>query len=118
MSAPYSHDLRLGVVAAREAGESIASVAARFDVGTASVKRWTALVRKTGSVRAKPHNGGPRPKVRCDEVDVLKRLVAEHPDWTREALTEAWTAETGIPIGEASIQRALKREGIARKKTS
>lgn len=103
MSAPYSADLRSRVVAAR------------FDVGTASVKRWTALVRKTGSVSAKPHNGGPRPKVRGEGVEVLKRLVAEHPDWIREELTEARTAETGIRIGEASSQRALKRGGITRR---
>ena len=54
MPSPYSKDLRERVVAAYEsgAGDQV-EVAHRFSVGEATVRRWWALKRKSGSVAPK-----------------------------------------------------------------
>ena len=75
MSAPISEDLRLRVVQARQDGLTIEATAERFSIGTASDQRWTQQFRETGSVAPKPHNGGPKPKIRDEGADVLRALT-------------------------------------------
>lgn len=116
MPAPLSDHLRQRVVDARLEGSSVKEVAERYNVGTASVKRWTALFRRNNSVSPKPHNGGPPPVVRDYGVDVLWRLVVEHPTWTVEEYCEAWCEEMGVTVHRSSIQRALSKLELRRKK--
>ena len=50
---------RIRVVNAYESGEgSYATLAMRFVVGTATVKRWVAQQRRDGHVEPKPKAGG------------------------------------------------------------
>jgi transposase len=51
MTAPLSNDLRERVVAAVLNGEAVRSVAARFEVASSSVVKWSQRHRATGSVR-------------------------------------------------------------------
>ena len=50
MTAPLSNDLRERVVTAVSGGESIRTVAARFEVAASSVVKWSQRYRATGSV--------------------------------------------------------------------
>ena len=69
MAEAYPVPFRLRVVDAYESGEgSYATLAARFVVGTATVKRWVAQQRRDGHVAPKPKAVGAQacgPGARC-----------------------------------------------------
>lgn len=59
MAESHPVELRIRIVRAYESGdESYPEIAARFDVGEASAKRWVWLYRRTGGVEAIPKAGG------------------------------------------------------------
>jgi len=59
MAEAYPVPLRVRVVDAYEAGEgSYATIAERFTLGTATVKRWVAQRRRDGHIDPKPKAGG------------------------------------------------------------
>lgn len=117
MPAPLSADLRLRVVQTYEGGaDTVEEVAARFDVGPASLKRWVWLWRATGSVQPKEAKGGRPPKVSAECDAVLRELVAAQPDAYCWELAERLEARTGVRVDEDTIGRALTRLGITRKK--
>ena len=97
MARAYSDDLRKRVADAIEAEtETLAEIAARFDLGVATVKRWWWLVRDTGSPDAKPHGGGRSLKFTPEAVEILVELLNRRPDMTRAELAEH-LAEAGGP---------------------
>ena len=57
MARPLSNDLRERVVARHEAGESIRSVALRFDIAPSMVSKWARRRRETGSVEPAQFGG-------------------------------------------------------------
>lgn len=116
MSAPLSQDLRRRVVQARLDGLTIEATAERFSIGTASVQRWTRQFRETGSVAPKPHNGGPKPKIRDEGADVLRALVLEQPTLTIAEYAAEWTTRTGISTSVSAMHRALTELGLRLKK--
>lgn len=117
MPAPLDADLRLRVVQTYESGDAtVEEVAERFRVGPASLKRWVARWRATGSVEPKKAVGGRPPKIdaACDAV--LRELVAEQPDAYCWELAERLHERTGVQVDEDTIGRALTRLGVTRKK--
>ncbi len=96
MPAPYSKDLRERVVAAYEpgAGDQV-EVAQRFNVGEATVRRWWALKRKSGSVAPKTPVAS-RPYRRALE---LRRKFCEHPP-TLNASRAFFIDETGSTVAK------------------
>ena len=99
----YSSDFRRKVLSVREKeGLTIAQVAARFDVGIASVVRWLK---------------NPDPKVhdyrrRKIDIDALARDVEQYPD--------AYQSERAARFGvhQNAIFHALKKLKISYKKNS
>jgi transposase-like protein len=78
MPKPYSLDLRQRVVKAYEEGnESYAAVGAHFNVGEATVNRWVARFRSTGSLEPLPHGRGPDSIVDEKGLSVLCALIDE-----------------------------------------
>jgi transposase-like protein len=72
---PYSNDLRERIVAAMDRQEhSLRQIAQLFSVGLSFVVRLSQR-RATGSVRAKSHAGGPKPKIDAAAVQLLLELV-------------------------------------------
>jgi transposase len=113
----YSKDLREKVVGAYETGnDSYDSLAARFDVGRATVNRWLRLKRETGDVQKRPHGGGQPMKVIGKAVEALRRAVAAKNDSTRPELAKVLQKTTGMSVSDATIGRALRRLGFTRKK--
>lgn len=102
--APLSPDLRRRIVAAVEAGESIRSVAARFDVGLNTVCRLLKRLREHGTLDPRPHGGGREPYLRPDDMEALKRLVADDPDATLDQLRR----RGGWDCSLTTIWRALE----------
>ena len=115
MPNPYPTELRDRAVRAYEAGdESCAAVAARFEVGVASLERWLRRQRQTGTLDPLAKAGGWKSPV---DTAVLQRLVAERPDRTTDELTREYNRQTTTPrVHRSSILRALQRLGYVFKK--
>jgi len=88
-------------------------IADRFKVGICSVRRLVALKRETGSVTAKPHGGGVKPKIPNERLPDLISLVREKPDRTAEELRSEWQKRYGAKLGRSSVVRALKRSKLS-----
>ncbi len=64
MPRPYSADLRGRALRACERAEaSRAAIARRFEVAEATLYAWLRQDREAGRREAKPHAGGPAPRV-------------------------------------------------------
>ena len=112
----YSVDLRRRIVEAlQEEGATTDSVAQRFCVSAASVKRYKRLLARTGSLSPKPLPGRV-PKVMPDQEERLRELVASRTDWTLERLCQSWQEETGTSVAIDVMARTLARLKITYKK--
>jgi transposase len=110
---PFSIDLRERIVAAVEAGEhSLQGLADFFAVDVSTIVRLLQRYRTTGSVQPKPHGGGMPPKVGTQAAARLLELIRQQADATLKELRD----RLGIPCSVMSIFRALRRNGISRKK--
>jgi hypothetical protein len=49
-------------------------------------------------------------------MEILTRLIAEHPDGTDQELADAWTQEVGIRMTRIDVQRACTELHLTRKK--
>ena len=117
MPAPYSVDLRKRVVAAYKPDDtSYESIAELFSV--ASVNRWLQKKRKTGSVEPAAHAGGPVRRIDADGEKLLLVIVGQMPDLTLGEIAERYAAERGVQLKIPTLQRALVRLGLTRKKRS
>lgn len=116
MPRPLSNDIRIRVVQSYEAGDvSYREVSERFEVAFNCVVRWVSQFRKEGHVSPRPI-GGSLPKIREEQLDELKALIAEKPDRTLTELATIWNQQHGTDIHPSSIDRALQRANITRKK--
>jgi transposase len=112
----YSMDLRQRIVdALQEERATIDSVAQRFAVSAASVKRYKRLLKRTGSLAPKPWPGRV-PKVAPAQEERLKGVVASKSDWTLQSLCLAWKEETGGEVAIDVMARTLARLRITYKK--
>lgn len=84
-----------------------------FGVGIATVNRWIALYRQTGSVDPRPRGGGQ--PLRADD-QVVREIVEARSDATRQEIAKEHKKRTGIALSVASIGRSLMRLGYTRKK--
>ena len=116
MAEAYPVSFRLRVVDAYESGEgSYATLATRFVVGTATVKRWVAQRRRDGHVEPKPKAGGTPSPVRGATVDAL---IAALGDPTASELTAAYNRQRRgrTRVHVSSMKRALHRhDSVVRK---
>jgi transposase len=110
MARAYSRDLRERVVGSVQAGRSCRATAALFGVSVASVVKWSARFRQTGSAAAKPM-GGPRPLKLEPEREWLTQRLAEK-GVTLRALVRA-LSERGIRISYGALWSFVHREGLS-----
>lgn len=113
---PYSVDLRTRVVDAVEDGMPREQAVLTFRVSLASLKRWLAARRSSGSLAPLAASGGPQPKIAPEQEHLLRLQVAAFPDATLPEHTERWNQTHGTTISEWTIGRAIRRLGITRKK--
>jgi transposase len=117
MTAPLSNDLRLRIVKAHHAKEgSYAELAARFNVGEASISRVLRVFRERGDVEPLGHGGGQPPKISAEQYPALRKLVAEKPDRNLQQLCHAWAAHHGVRVSVPAMHRTLKKAGLSWKK--
>ena len=110
----YSEDLRRKIVAAIERGMPKAQAARTFDVSLSSVKRYSRIARKGGSLEPKkspgrPHKVGEEAKVLL-EKDVVERPIASIAQSRRflEYLTDT-------TLSDSTVRRLMKRLGFSQK---
>lgn len=117
MPAPYSTDLRERVVAALAAGDRTRKeVAVLFKLGVATVGRWKARKKRTGSVEPTPQPQSPARRALDEHGDArLRALVEANPDATEEELTE-FLQDDGHDVSRSSVHRALHRLDLTWKK--
>ena len=114
---PYSNDLRRKVITAYQNGEgSMRKLAERFDVSVGFIRDLHKHYRQTGSVRPKPFSGGRRSIFTSERLNQLQQLVNEDNDATLEQLAARMHERFGLACSKSSVDRALTRLGMTRKK--
>lgn len=112
MPQAYSMDLRQRVVQARDEGQTIAQVAARFSVSTSFVEKLQQRRRESGTLAPKPHAGGRQPALTDVHDEALRALLAAKPDTTLVELRE----KLGVKVHLSTLWYRLKRLGLTFKK--
>ena len=116
MARAYTAELRDRVLRACELGGlSRARVAALFGVGESTLDRWRQTWRTEGRREARPHAGGPAPRLDEAALDKLEELVAEGSDRTLAEYAAALRECAGVEASGPTVCRALKTLGLARK---
>ncbi len=117
---PEAHpiELRERVVQAYESGEgTYETIATRFKIGSASVKRWVSAQRRRGDLRPRPKAGGTPSTITLAPIETELDAV---PDATAGELTAAlnrkrhWRSRVHV----SSMKRALHRHGFVVKKSA
>lgn len=97
-------------------GQSQPTVAARFAVSLASVKRYVRQWRTTGTLTARRHPGQAR-AIPPEADERLRALLAADPDATLAAYCAQWEEETGVAVSTSTMCRAQQRLGWTVKKS-
>src|SRR5437764_15199108 len=117
MARAYTAELRDRVLRACERGGlRRARVAALFGVGESTLYRWQQTWRVEGRREAKPHAGGPAPRLDEAALDELKELVAERNDRTLAEYAAPLRERAGVAAGGPTVCRALRKLGLRRNK--
>ena len=118
MAEAYPTELRARVVDAYESGEgSYPTIAMRFALGVATVRRWVRLYRSRGDVEPTPKGGGNLSTITADE---LAAGIARLRDPTAgELAAELNRGRRGrARVHVSSIKRALHRHDYVVKKSA
>ena len=109
----YSKDFRLKVLAAVDRGESQASVAARFDIGPRTVRRYVDRRFRTGDVSAS--KTGPKEPIKLTREDdaLMREQLRQRPGVT--ALELVGMLEGKVVI--STVCRRLIALGLSLKKS-
>ena len=118
MPGSLSNDLRIRAVKTWLAGEkSQEDVAMLFDIGVATLRRWTTSYRKSGTVAPKraDHSNHPK-KLNEEALQFLRGLLDVGCDATDEELADRLREEKGVHVSRQTVNRAVNRMGYTRKK--
>ncbi len=117
MPGAYSADLRARVLQVCARGQlSRAKIAALFQVGKTTLYRWQQEWRAHRQREAKPHAGGPAPKLDAMALNKLKDLVVASNDLTLAEYAAKLAERAGVQVSGSTVCRALPKLGLPRKK--
>jgi transposase len=111
---PYSEDLRRSIVRAVEGGVSKSAAARLFGVSLSSVKRYSRIAQRGGSLTPKKGGGRP-PKTDQTTEKLLEEDVKERPAATVSDRRRFLQHVTGKALSNSTVKRLLKRLGFSRK---
>ncbi len=108
----YGMDLRRKIVAALERGESVASVAQRFEVDQKTVRSYR---RRAAANCLAPQRSGPKRHTKLTDADLqlMREQVAANPGITLRELQGMLSAN----VAASTVCRALQKMGLSFKKS-
>ncbi len=113
----YSQDLRERVASAcAQPGRTIAQVAAAFSVSVSFVDKLLRRQRRTRSVAALPHTGGPAAKLDGAAQAQVVAWVVQQPDVTLAELQAALVTGGGPAVSLTLVWQVLAAHDLRRKK--
>jgi putative transposase len=115
MPKPLSQDLRTRIVRSVDGGASRRSTARRFEVSESAVIKLMVRWRQTGTV-APGQMGGWMEATLSPHADLVRSLVAKHPDLTLEELV-AKLGKAGVPVSRTAVWRFLRACDLTLKKS-
>ena len=101
-----SKDLRETAVKYHLEGHTVIETAKTFGVGKTSIVNWVKKYRETGDLSDKPI----KRNFKKIDPEKLKSYVKEHPDAIQKEIAKEFNC------AQSAIWKALKRNGITRKK--
>jgi transposase len=105
-------DLRVRILRAVDRGESMPSVAARFEVGYSTVRKWKRRRRQTGAAETLTHRCGRKRVISPEEGERLAALAL-----AGGRTLELLRAELGLDCSLTTIWKELRRRGLSHKKS-
>lgn len=110
----YSMDLRERVAADCDSGMwSQPEIAEKYDVSTSFITKLLRRRRETGSLKPRPHAGGPPPTLNEGDRKRIAARVRQQPDMTLAELC-AWAPKS---VSDTTMSRVLIALGLTRKKS-
>ena len=96
-----------------ERGESIVSVARRFEVSETGLHKIRRIVRQRGTLE--PAKTGPKGHTKLTDADLelMRQQVAANPGITLRQLRDMLS----VHVAESTVCRALKKMGLSLKKS-
>jgi transposase len=110
----YSLDLRKRIIKAVEAGHKHKTVAEQFEVGIATVRRYTRRW-KEGRLEAESPPGRPA-DIPSEQYPLLSKQVRKHNDATLEQHCEYWLETQGSKVSVTAMCRSMQRAKLTLKK--
>ncbi len=115
----YSQDLRQKIINAYNNKEgSYRQLAKRFGVSLSFVQTLLGRYLDTGSLEPLPHRGGNQPKIKNEDLEIVRQLVAENSHATLEELCVLLESKTQIKVSRATMGRILQKLQLTRKRNS
>ena len=115
MAGAYSADLRERVLLVCARGRlSRAKVATLFQVAESTVYRWLQAWRTEGRREAKPHAGGPAPRLDQAALNELRAIVAEANDLSLAEYAQRLHERAGVTANGPTVCRARQKLGLVR----
>jgi transposase len=111
----YSIDIRERVIENLDQ-ESMRKTAKRFRVSEYFVYRLKQRYKEAGTLAPKPHGGGQGPMVDEGGGEFIRGVLAEAAELTLKELCKRYEGRFGCTVSESSMDRALKRLKVTRKK--
>jgi transposase len=117
MRGSLSIDLRERAVSAYIPEKTtIQEVAKLFKIGTATLSRWLRRRRETGSLLPYKKGGFSSPKISDKDLSIIHNIVEEKPDRILLELCVEYEKRANIKVSTSTMDRALRRANITRKK--
>lgn len=108
---------RRAVTAYRQGGASLDAVAARFAVSRASLVRWLALLRDTGTLTPRPNTGGTPFVITEAGRALLQSWLDEDPSVAQHVLAARLVGAGEPPASQQTVGRTLARMTLTLKKS-
>ena len=111
----YSMDLRERVWATL-AQESMRQTAKRFRVSLYFIYRLKQRYQEMGTLAPRPHGGGHGAIVDEAGAEFIRGVLAEESELTLKELCQQYPERFAREVSKSSMDRALRRLGLTRKK--
>lgn len=113
--AEYSQDLREWVIRSWQHGHKPAWIAAEYNIGFSTVKRYITRYKRLRHVRATAQRRQSG-QLTIEPLAKLAEQVRKHDDATVAGHTALWNQSQGLQVSRSTMGRAVQKLGWTRKK--